>query len=247
MSLLFIAVIAIAVLALLATLLKNNQGTTSGPEIAFDSQGELFSPAERSFLGVLEKALGDDYRVFGKVRLGDIVKPTRGLSNSQRQTALNKVNRKHLDLLVCRADDLSFVVAVELDDQSHQRKDRKSRDLFVDEALESARIRIVHIPAQKSYNLTEVRETVLPPRDGAVITTETPALTSLEPTTSEPVQPTDNCETEEQVVIKKPICPKCQSEMVKRQAKKGPNAGNWFWACSTFPKCRQVIAINDAV
>ncbi len=35
-------------------------------------------------------------------------------------------------------------------------------------------------------------------------------------------------------------CPSCGSDMVKRVAKKGPNVGNQFWGCSSFPKCRAV-------
>ena len=35
-------------------------------------------------------------------------------------------------------------------------------------------------------------------------------------------------------------CPKCGSPMVRRTAKRGPNAGNEFWGCSEFPKCRSV-------
>ena len=31
--------------------------------------------------------------------------------------------------------------------------------------------------------------------------------------------------------------------MVKRIAKKGPNAGNEFWGCSSFPKCRATIQL----
>jgi restriction system protein len=38
----------------------------------------------------------------------------------------------------------------------------------------------------------------------------------------------------------KKSCPSCGSDMVKRVAKKGPNTGNQFWGCSTFPKCRAV-------
>ena len=34
------------------------------------------------------------------------------------------------------------------------------------------------------------------------------------------------------------ICPRCGAEMVLRTAKKGPNAGEKFWGCSAFPKCR---------
>jgi restriction system protein len=33
------------------------------------------------------------------------------------------------------------------------------------------------------------------------------------------------------------ICPLCGAEMVLRTAKKGPNAGEKFWGCSTFPEC----------
>jgi restriction system protein len=34
-----------------------------------------------------------------------------------------------------------------------------------------------------------------------------------------------------------PVCPKCGSAMILRTAKKGPNAGNSFWGCSTYPTC----------
>jgi hypothetical protein len=38
------------------------------------------------------------------------------------------------------------------------------------------------------------------------------------------------------------ICPKCGATMVLRKASKGTNIGNEFWGCSSFPKCRGVIA-----
>ncbi|AYC32913.1 nuclease [Pseudomonas cavernae] len=33
-------------------------------------------------------------------------------------------------------------------------------------------------------------------------------------------------------------CPKCGSALVIRSIKSGPKAGQQFWGCSTFPKCR---------
>lgn len=38
-----------------------------------------------------------------------------------------------------------------------------------------------------------------------------------------------------------PLCPVCHHKMIKRVAKKGKNAGNTFWGCSQFPKCRGVV------
>lgn len=37
-------------------------------------------------------------------------------------------------------------------------------------------------------------------------------------------------------------CPKCDSELVKRVAKKGTNKGNEFLGCSSFPKCRYIAS-----
>lgn len=39
------------------------------------------------------------------------------------------------------------------------------------------------------------------------------------------------------------FCPKCESEMVLRTAAKGPNTGQEFWGCSTYPRCRFTMQI----
>ncbi len=41
------------------------------------------------------------------------------------------------------------------------------------------------------------------------------------------------------------ICPKCQSSLVKREAKKGKHQGNIFYGCSNFPKCRYIENLPD--
>jgi restriction system protein len=38
-------------------------------------------------------------------------------------------------------------------------------------------------------------------------------------------------------------CPACGSKMLLRVARKGAGAGNSFWGCSTFPKCRATRAV----
>jgi restriction system protein len=39
-------------------------------------------------------------------------------------------------------------------------------------------------------------------------------------------------------------CPKCESEMVQRTAKKGGNIGQRFWGCSKYPRCSYTLAIG---
>jgi restriction system protein len=39
-----------------------------------------------------------------------------------------------------------------------------------------------------------------------------------------------------------PACPVCGSAMVRREAKRGTNAGSYFWGCATFPKCKGTVS-----
>ncbi len=40
-----------------------------------------------------------------------------------------------------------------------------------------------------------------------------------------------------------PVCPKCSSEMKKRVARQGTNAGKEFWGCAAYPKCNGIRPI----
>lgn len=42
-----------------------------------------------------------------------------------------------------------------------------------------------------------------------------------------------------------PACPQCGVAMVKRSVKSGKNIGKEFWGCSTYPKCKGVLNLND--
>lgn len=48
---------------------------------------------------------------------------------------------------------LEPVLAIELDEKSHQRKDRKDRDAFVDQVFQAAALPLLHVPAAKGDQL----------------------------------------------------------------------------------------------
>jgi restriction system protein len=43
-----------------------------------------------------------------------------------------------------------------------------------------------------------------------------------------------------------PVCPKCGSRMVERTARQGRNAGQSFWGCESYPRCRVTLPIAMA-
>lgn len=91
-----------------------------------------------------------------KVRLGDLIRPRKGLDNSERAKHANRIERKHVDFVVVRASDFGVVAAVELDDSSHQRAKAKERDAFKNGALEAAGVRVVRVKWGRGYDLEAV-------------------------------------------------------------------------------------------
>ncbi len=128
----------------------------------YELQETLFSPAERSFLGVLDLAVGDKARVFAKVRVADVLTPQARMGKSKWQQAFNRISAKHFDYLLCHPADLSFLCAIELDDSSHRHQKRKARDLFLKEACDGAGLPLLQIPASSHYQVEELREQLLP-------------------------------------------------------------------------------------
>lgn len=63
---------------------------------------------------------------------------------------------KHVDFVICDRATIRPLVAVELDDASHTRSDRVTRDEFVDAALTAAGLPLMRIRAHASYNVQEV-------------------------------------------------------------------------------------------
>lgn len=118
----------------------------------------FFSAAERSFYEVLRRA-APNHTVFAKVRLADVIRVTKG--TGAWRSHLNRIDRKHLDFVICRAD-LAPAVAVELDDSSHDEEERAERDQFVDQALAAAALPIVHVRAKHGYKIDELREMLSP-------------------------------------------------------------------------------------
>lgn len=237
-------VLCIAVLAVGVIVVLKRQQASRPFEPSFDRQENLFSSAERSFLGVLEQSLEGRYRLFGKVRLGDIIKPAKGLSRSSRTSALNKINLKHVDFVVCSLSDHAVMGVVELDDQSHGKADRAGRDEFVDRALASAGIPIARFSAKKGYVVQEVRAQLAEAFGTPHEIPETESVVSEPSPVADHILGTDLQQPVSQEEVA-PSCPKCNAAMVKRQAKQGLHAGKYFWACSSYPKCRQVVAIGE--
>jgi predicted RNA-binding Zn-ribbon protein involved in translation (DUF1610 family) len=120
-------------------------------------------------------------------------------------------------------------MAFELDDSSHGRDDRISRDAFVERVFSTAGLPLVRVPARLAYDTRDIQA----------------AIQSAMEAPPEPVDQdisTSSADWSSAGAI--PACPNCGSAMVLRTARRGGKAGQQFYGCVNYPKCRGVVSIQ---
>ncbi len=142
------AVGAIVVVALAMLTLRD------GPP-PYQRRGVLLSPAEISFLRVLHSAVREDWLVFTKVRLADIIQVRA--KTRKWQTWQSRIQNKHLDFVLCDDETLEVKLAIELDAGSQPRRER---DRFVHIALTAAGLPLLRVRVQEKYESAALRKDI---------------------------------------------------------------------------------------
>jgi len=204
--------------------------TTQTPSFPYRLRTEFLSAAEMSFYHVLHNTLNGRVVVCTKVGLGDLF-DVNTKDQSGFRTFRNKIDRRHVDFLLCESATMRPLVGIELDDKSHQRADRRERDEFVDGVFHAAGLPLVHVPAKRAYNTTEVAAALAPYLAGPALPTQE-AGTPVSPVTPPPPS------ASEQALV----CPQCGSPMLLRTARSGANTGHRFGGCSNYPRWRGIMA-----
>ena len=148
----------VATLGVLLVVLILGRLLLTGAKPPYERRPSLVTDTERHFFDSLQEAVDGRWAVFSMVRLADIirVKP----KTPKWQSWQNKIQAKHIDFVICEWGTLEILLAIELDDRSHERADRIRRDKFVDGALSAADVPILRVKAAKSYKVGELRRSI---------------------------------------------------------------------------------------
>ncbi len=121
----------------------------------------LLTTTELHFWHSLREAVGPRAHVLMKVRLADVL-----MAGPHDLAALRRVSQKHVDFLLCDPQTLRPLLALELDDTSHERPERQARDAFVNNAYAHAGLPVLHIPVSGRYDAVrlhvQIREMIEP-------------------------------------------------------------------------------------
>lgn len=192
-------------------------GAPTSEQLPYRQRDDFLSAAELSFYRILMLALDGSHIVCPKVNLADLFFVARPNEN---QSYRNKIDRKHVDFLLCDPATMKPIMGVELDDASHARRDRQDRDEFVDQVFEVAGLPLVRVRAAASYSPQNIADLVRQAISGRFMPDKAVAHQAGTPT-----------------------CPKCGTTMVLRTAKRGDQKGGEFWGCKSYPKCRETVGI----
>ena len=119
----------------------------------FYKRNSLSTPAEMRFFYNLREAWGREYDVYPQVHVGAVFAPK---SHYRNWGELNKLN-KRIDFLLVDKEKQSPVLAIELDDWSHNSMRARTRDRFVEDLFVGNKIPFVRFN-QGNYDALEIRK-----------------------------------------------------------------------------------------
>ena len=144
-------------------LLPDADGGDTGPaeaELPKVMVDKFFSTAaEADFFRVLRAVVGERGHILARVSLKQLLYfPGKGEAGRQRWQ--NKVAQKSVDFVICDPNTLKPKLVIELDEPSHARPDRQTRDDEVEAILKAAGLPVVRVLTSRTYDTRELEAAV---------------------------------------------------------------------------------------
>lgn len=207
------------------------EGRSNDGPLPYRRRDDFLSAAELKFFHFLRQVVGQHFHVCAKVRIGDLLYV---VNRNKNMGHANRIERKHVDFVLCDPASMQPKLVIELDDSSHQRPDRQERDRLVDAAFSAASFPILHVRCRSQYSPDELSQQIREALNPVAVPNEnsSPTATLAPPPLAEPANTAN------------PICPRCNILMVQRTASRGKHKGKRFWACPSYPDCKKIVAID---
>lgn len=131
-----------------------------GNPFPLQKKTSLFSPVERSFLQLLEKAVANEYKVLNRVKLADVMDIKNGVSDKSRSNTMMKLNAKYLDFVLCDPQDFNVVAVIDLVNNTSKDGHKAVPDWFVNGALDAAGVPYLRIKIKAGYTAAELQAAI---------------------------------------------------------------------------------------
>ena len=129
------------------------------PTVYIEPVQSLVTPAEQKFYEALDEAIDGRLMILSKVRVADLLSVTSE-SGPARQRVFRSIACKHVDFLLVEAQNLRPLAAIELDDSTHRRGDRRKRDALLDDLFQKAELPLLRFKTASAYSPRSIQAQV---------------------------------------------------------------------------------------
>jgi len=155
--LIFAAVAALIALVLLMIRAFSRRGGKA-TKYPYQRHSALFSPDDRVFYRTLKEAVGDEYEIFGKIRVADIVLPKKGASRNDARLAFSPIAGRHFDFVLCDKSNLTVICAIQLRDKANPTQRAEDQNNPLKTVCEAVGLPFVRCDIKADYSIGEIRE-----------------------------------------------------------------------------------------
>jgi len=119
----------------------------------------LMSKSESDFIKILIEIVGTNYHIFPQVHLSAII-DEKMVKGQNWKAAFKHINGKSVDYVVCDRYSIKPLLAIELDDWSHDKQDRRDRDVEVERIFQDAGLPLVRFDKRKGLSVEEIKRLI---------------------------------------------------------------------------------------
>jgi hypothetical protein len=237
-----VLVVFLVALLVLYFLMKSGklkkESPPESPDFPYVRETNLLTAYEQALHSALIRILDDQYSVFVKVGLANILSTDSELPDRALGSARERIERQVVDFVICERDGTGILGVIQLDPYTHQPDGRRRHDTFIDMALKAAGVPVVGMPIKEKYAEQELRIEITrsmvlnwgthSPKDKQLDDGAEPETSASAPGRPSPGE-----------------CPDCGSPLQVRKARKGKFAGKHLLSCSRYPTCKNIRLIKE--
>lgn len=127
--------------------------------LVYQKRVALFSPDDREFYRALKDVVRDDFEVFGKIRVADIVYPKKSVvPRDAHRSGLSPIAGRYFDFVLCDPASLNVVCAIQIHDKTNPNHQAELQDDLLKSVCDSVGLPLVRFAIKAHYELDEIRE-----------------------------------------------------------------------------------------
>jgi len=215
-------------------------------KFGYTKKSSVFGEKQRHIFNALQQAVAGEYVLLANINAADVININVDSNALAAQVATKNLAAEQFDFVICDKIQLTAVCAIVLGDTL--------KPLLVN-ACEDAQLPLARFKIQANYDVAVIRASLLKAlgrSENIATSTYESALDITDVPAAQAGQKVDLAVTQSSVPkanlsdggINLELCPECSAVMLKRKAKSGASAGQLFWICSTYPKCRGILPVK---